>query len=360
MLKGLFLDPRSWKIDFQSSPFWKPEQYGVKIDLHPNAFNISNTGVNEDYKFVLCSEVWEIPLRKTLQYLRNKGLKIFLIAREPFKTDILKDAMFSYDKFLYNNEYYFKPDAVFAAGKAYADLWQGKVETVITGYPRFDYYVAKEKWRSRDDICKQYGIDKSKKIIYFPSYPPYHYKKEGGKDILIDLFKEQEDTISALEEFSNKHKEYQVIIKIHPVAWKLYSKNKSSKDVSGLMKKYLLNPQPHIKVIGDERMSGTIAKELLTISDTIVGFTSTMLLEAAMINKSCIHILFGKTQELKEQGIPQYYRYLPTAVDKDSLNIMLLDKTLNQVPAHVVEDYFYKIDGKACERICKAIIEKTQ
>ena len=73
MLNGLFLDPRIWKIDFTTSPFWKPNDFGVNIDLHPNAFNIPNIGVDKKYKFAIATEVWELSMQKTLEYLRNKG-----------------------------------------------------------------------------------------------------------------------------------------------------------------------------------------------------------------------------------------------------------------------------------------------
>ena len=86
MIHGLFPDPRSWKIDITSSPFWNPEKYGLKIDLHQGAFNIPKIGIDKKYKFIIATEVWEILMRKSLEYLRNKELKVFLVPREPFKT----------------------------------------------------------------------------------------------------------------------------------------------------------------------------------------------------------------------------------------------------------------------------------
>jgi len=221
MIHGLFLDSRAWKIDFTSSSFWDPKKYGVQIDLHPNPINIPKLGIDKKYKFVIATEIWEISARKALQYLRDRGLKVFLAAREPFKTSILKDAMFFHKQFLWNEEYYFKPDMVLAAGQAYAELWEDKAEVCVTGYPRFDYYVDRSRWKSNEDFKKDHGITPNKFIIFFPSYPPYHYKKVDGKDTMIDLFDAREETLAALRDFSKEnHIKYQTIVKIHPASMK--------------------------------------------------------------------------------------------------------------------------------------------
>jgi len=53
VLRGLFLDPRTWKIDYLASPFWNPEKFGIEIDLHPDAFNIPSQGLKKKYDFVI-------------------------------------------------------------------------------------------------------------------------------------------------------------------------------------------------------------------------------------------------------------------------------------------------------------------
>jgi len=352
MIYGLFMDPRSWDIDFKSSKFWAPEKYGVKIDVCPDAFNIPKKGIDPKYKFVITSEVWEIPMRKALDYARAKGVKVFLAPREPFKTDVLRDAMFSHSKFLYNNEYYFSPDLILAAGKGYADLWQGKADTIVTGYPRFDYYVDQEDWPTKAKIAKEYGLDINKKWVFFPSYPPYHYQKVNGKDVLTDLAAAREETLFALLEFAKKHEEYQIVAKIHPSSMKPYLKGTGRGDeVSGLLKLYYKKPSKHMVVIGDIRSTGIIAKGILVNSDAVCGFTSTMLLEAAMINKPALHLLFGKTSCIK--GVPEYAKYIPTAYNATEMADFLYNPFAVENP--MIEKYFYHIDGRACKRMCEAI-----
>lgn len=357
MADGLFLDPRAWAIDIQASPFWNPKKFGVNIALYPSAFHIPQAGIHPKYKFAITTEVWEIPMRKALEYLRSKGIKIFLMPREPFKTEILKDAMFSYERFLHNGEYYFTPDAILSPSQAYADLWKDKAKSHITGYTRFDYYVNKSAWRTKQQVAEEYGLKANKKWIFFPSYPPYHYKKVDGKDVMVDLFDAREETIQALKEFSDKHKDYQIVIKIHPASMKPFRKGTGNgKEVAGLLKYYYKHPTDNIKVIGDNRQSGLIAKELLINSDIICGFTSTMLLEAGLLKKPVVHVLFNNTKDLG--GIPEYAKHIPVAYNKAELHTLL--KSPKAVNNPMIEKYLYKVDGKTCERICEAIKQEIK
>lgn len=355
MIQGLFLDPRSWKIDITQSPYWEPEKYGVKIDLYPDAFNIPSRGVSCKYKFAIASEVWEIPMRKALKYLRSNGVKIFLLAREPLKSKIFEDAMFSYQRFYWDGEYYFKPDAVFAAGQAYSDLWKDIARTYVTGYTRFDYYVDDKCWMPKKEAAKKYGLDANKQWIFFPDYPPYHYSKVNGKDTMVDLFDVRENTLVALEQFATLNKSYQVVVKIHPASMKPFKKGTGKgNEVSGKLLERYKEPTPAMSVVGDTRNSGLEAKELLTNADVVCGFTSTMLLEAAIIGKPAIHILFGDSGELR--GIPEYAKYIPTAHNEISLfGLLNTPKHLYPRSTEMTEKYLHKIDGLCCKRICKSI-----
>lgn len=360
-MRGMFLDPRSWKIDFLSSPLWAPSKFGVNINLYPDAFNIAKERRDvSKYSFALATEVWEIPMRKTLDYLRSKGLKVFLIPREPFKTGVHKDGMFGYNKFLYNNEYYFTPDLVLSPGQAYSDLWEGRAKTKLVGHPRCDFYMAPGQWPSRDTIAKKHGLDPDKKTIFFPSYPPYYYKKVDGKDTMQDIFEERETTIAALEEFTRKNKEYQAVIKIHPMSFKCFKKGSGSgKEVSGLLKRYYTKPEPHIRVIGDIRTSGMESKELLIFADIVIGFTSTMLLEAALVDKSTVHVLFGKTAQI--EGLPEYADFMPTAYNSVELQDILAESSKqDSVRTKGLVNKYIQTGTDTCKKICEAIKQEMK
>jgi hypothetical protein len=357
MIKGLFLDPRSWEIDFRISEFWNPQKYGLDIQPYPDAFNIykKKRVINKDIKFVLTSEVWEKIMRDTLNCIRKQGIKVFLIAREPIKYGDLIDAMFNCEKYNFGGQYYFTPDVVLAAGEKYSKLWENKTKVYITGYPRWDWYISNNK-PTKHEVFKRYGLDNNKKVIFFPSYPPYHYKKQGNKDTMVDLYSAREDTLKTISNFTKLHSQYQFVAKIHPMSMKCYLKKIGRGDeVSGLLKKYYKTPTDYFKVIGDNRMKGNISKEILLHSDLVVGYNSTMLLEAAVLGKPVIQVMFGDCANLYSP----YNNTFLTAYNDIEL-VDLLEKYSQGMlsfgsASKDARSYLHDIDGLSCKRICEVI-----
>jgi hypothetical protein len=358
-LKGLFLDPRIWKIDYQSSPFWNPEKYGIEIDLHSNAFEIPETGIDKKYDFVIATEVWEIPIRKTLEFLRNKGLKVILVPREVAPGRSHHGTMFADPHFYHNGMYYFTPDIVLAPGQRYYDVWEGRAKREIIGYPRLDICLRPDLWRTRGEILKRHGLE-DKKIVFFPSYPPYHVQtKEDGSTELIQLDDDLENTMVGLEEFAVNHKdEVQVVTKIHPSAQKCFNKKMGpGGEVAGTLKKYYKNPTPYMKVIGDVRNDSSIAREMIIIADVVVGYTSMMLLEAIVMNKPVVHLKFEQCRGLYQAM--DFSEEIKTAYDKSEM-IPAITEAINTDEylireSKLLEYCLHKVDGKFCERLCKEI-----
>jgi hypothetical protein len=358
-LKGLFLDPRIWKIDYKSSPAWKPEKHGIEIDLHPNAFKIPETGINKKYDFVITTECWEKPIRKTLKFLQNKGLKVILVPREIAPGKSHHGTMFSDPHFYDNGEYYFKPDIVLAPGQRYYDVWEGRANRKIIGYPRFDICLRPDLWKTRKEILNRHRLE-DKKIVFFPSYPPYHVQtKDDGSTEMIYLNDDLEETMKGLEEFALKHKdEVQVVTKIHPSAQKCFDKGMGpGGEVSGTLKKYYKNPTPYMKVIGDIRNDSSVAREMIVIADAVIGYTSMMLLEAIIMNKSVIHTKFDQCRGLYQAM--DFSEEIKTIYDKSEMEFAIrgaLDTNDYIVKnSKLVEYCLYKVDGKFCKRLCKEI-----
>lgn len=359
-LKGLFLDPRTWKIDYLSSPFWKPEKHGIKIDLHPNAFKIPKHGLKGNYDFVLCCEVWEKKIRKTLKYLKNKGLKIILVPREIAPGESHHGTMFSDPHFYDDGEYYFTPDMVLAPGQRYYDVWDGRAERKIIGYPRFDICLRPDLWKPRKKILKRHGVE-NKKIVFFPSYPPYHVQtKKDGSTELIRLDEDLQDTMKGLEEFAIKHKnEIQVVTKIHPSAQKCYNKKMGpGGEVSGILEKYYKSPTNYMKVVGDVRNDSSISREMIIIADVVVGYTSMMLLEAIVMNKPILHLKFKQCNGLYQAM--DFSEEMATVYRKEDMcsaieEALCGDDEYLVKNSRILEYCLYKIDGKFCERLCNEI-----
>lgn len=360
MINGIFLDPRIWKIDYLTNPFWKPNLFGINIDVHLDAFNIPKIGIDPKYKFAIVTELWEIPMRKTLSYLRKKGIKIFLVPREISKTKAHQGIMFFEEKFNYNGEYFFTPDYIFAPGQQYSSVWDGKeIPKKIIGYPRYEVYLKPELLRTKAEARKRHGIDQNKKIIFFPSYPAIYIQTVNNKNIYTFLDKDLENTMYQLEQYAiNNQKEVQVIVKLHPYSQKCYDKKTGSgKEVFGLLKKYYESPSSYLKVIGDSRLDSTISRDMIISTDFVVGSISMMMLEAALTNKPMFNIRLE--QECKLNDMISYENNMITAYKPDdiiiNLNNMILHPDKYKVDTSFVNHYLYKVDGKFCERLCNEI-----
>jgi len=89
----------------------------------------------------------------------------------------------------------------------------------------------------------------------------------------------------------------------------------------------------------------------LLAADMVVGFNSTMLLEALALNKPTLHMLLGNTADTK---FIAYKDYIPTAyTEQEALDFINSPYTTDD--KRLVDDYLCGADGKSCERICKII-----
>ena len=174
---------------------------------------------------------------------------------------------------------------------------------------------------------------------------------------MIDLFDARENTIKALKEFATKNEEYQIVIKIHPSSMKPFKKGTGrGNEVAGLLKTHLKQPNDTISVVGDVRNKGNIAKELLACSDLVVGYNSTMLLEASLLGKPVIQAIIGNCSKAQNPYVDTFYivcseNDLISALKKYDQGF---DFTSDKA-SKMVNSFMYEVDGGACERICSAI-----
>lgn len=354
MIEGLFFDERMWNMDLVSSHRWNPEKYGVKIHLHKDHKKFE-TGVDKKYKFAIATEVWEEPMRDTLECLRNNGVKIFFLPRELMTHN--PDVFFNYDIHLYKGQHFFCPDVVLAPSKIYQNLWNQKTKAYLVGHPKLNYCLDYKP--NLENIRKKYTLS-TKKKIFFSSHPPSFYKKSKGKDNFIDIFMPREETLSVLEKIANDGNA-QVIVKIHPTTAKEIKKNINVESFRGIIKKYFNNSTENFKVFGDDRMYGNIGRELLVASDVVVGYTSTMLVEAAILKKSVVHTQHGVYRTVENR--PRYDLVFDTTFDSNSLHNKLVSLLNNPEENYDVNQLGIFVhgagDGNSCERICAAIKKET-
>jgi hypothetical protein len=361
MLHGIVLGKASWDVDVAYSKFWKPEKYGVsfsKVLARPDQLmKIKNAG---GHKFLVATDLWSVKTQDVLEYARKKlGLKIFFIPREAF--NYFEEFLFYDKRFLHKGKCYFNPDVVFAPGTMYEKQWSDKAKVYITGHPRFDYCLY-DNWVNRRDALKKFGLNKKKKIIFFPSYTIFTSKnldkdksfKDWGK-AFGDVFDEREMLLKTLLEFSESRNDIQVVVKLHPMSSAALKKKGITKDIEGITLKYLKNPTGNFKVIDGKKETRKVARDLLFVSNFVVGSNTTMLVEAAIVGKPVLRSMMDVSDNLiimpgydqiftQSRGVNETIEKLNEMIDNNGVGFMAtkLDK-------------YMETDGKSCERICNAI-----
>lgn len=349
IINGLYLDPRSWQIDCMVHQNWNTEKFGINIDLYSEQDQKLKKPLNKDYKFVIATEVWSPQAQEILKYFKQKyKLFVFLLPREQILAESYKKVIFKNDLCEHNGDYCFIPDIVLSPAKHYSAFWTGRATIKEIGHPKFDSYAV-NKIPDQKSILRRYKLKENLPIIYFPMYWDKHYQY-NGKVYYTDIGKDLEKTLSVLEKASQNN--FQIISKMHPTTQKLYNKNKYTAQPT--LKKYYNKLNNNMKIIKDERHNPDISREIMYISDLIVSFRSTMLLEATIIKKPVINIMFEQCSALK--GLPDFINHIKTITDEKMLLKEIMGKNYNYVvDRDVVGEYCGQIDGNFCQRMCAEI-----
>jgi len=260
-----------------------------------------------------------------------------------------------------------RADRVAVWGKFMADQMQAyqdyKPKNIITiGVPQFDYYLDKSRLVSRVEFCRQYNLDPTKKIILF-----------GSEGKLVPTEPEVVKIISDLIDNRELAADCQILIRPHFGYKKDYLKF-SKLEATGNVK-LDLNNNPSVGFRDEWDYSNEQMNNFLNTmyhSDVTVNTCSTLTLDAAVLQKPVILNMFDGYQKLPfyQSAARWYYSdYYSKLMEydaaleahnadelKESLNILL--KQPNLLAAQQVElakDFCYQVDGKAGQRLFRAI-----
>jgi hypothetical protein len=203
---------------------------------------------------------------------------------------------------------------------------------VVTGQPRYDILAKADEMSSRERIFKELNLSFDKKLVVWMTQTHEH-------DLSLC---ENKKNISAVYNAMKQLKNIQLVIKLHPNENKkapLYRKDKSFKPI----------------IVGRDFNT----YELLNACDLVITKYSTTGMEAVALNKPLIVLNLG--------GEPDRAEYVKEGValgvydEKDlkpTIEKLLKDASeLAKNREKFIEKYFYKIDGKATERVVDLIGE---
>jgi hypothetical protein len=222
----------------------------------------------------------------------------------------------------------------------------------VTGQPRFDLYVDAKNWKSFEDLGIRVLPDR--KIITFLSYELGAYlpieEFESGRLSWNEL---RSDTESVLIDHVNRGG-YQLLVKPHP--------QQPLADVAAMRER--LERTERVAGSAVVLPSGLDTRHLLANSDLVIGFQTTALLEALLLNRRVIYTCWGEAYGACKHQLLPYEAHpdaLHSARSREELDRLLqhpADASLQHPEAGrfaLFESYLGPSDGRATQRTLAAL-----
>jgi|GEM_PF-1139741 len=236
--------------------------------------------------------------------------------------------------FLDNN---LKPDYFLASGPAFGTIkkrCQAAENVIVTGLPRYDILASASKIYSKPEFLYRYNISSSHKIIHWSTQ--------------CHVLSDEENAANFAEIFGAMRylKDVTLVIKQHPAENERYT---------NLIQKYVADYG--ISAIIPPKDSDTY--EQLYVCDLMITKNSTTAIEAVALGKPVIILnLSGKPDivEYVNEGVALGV-YKPGCLLPAIENLLKNDSELGNKRKNYIENYLYKIDGKATERVVDIIVK---
>lgn len=242
------------------------------------------------------------------------------------------------------------------------DYPQGRIRVV--GFPKFDVYADRSNLLSRDDFCRTFNLDPSRKLILYA----------GAGDVLAPHDEEILTRFLRTIESGGIKGSPQVIVRPHP-------KYVYRAEVLPQASFWALD-RPGT-VVGTRAMDFEFTKgdvshlmNSLFHADLLVHTASTLGVEAAIFDKPTITIGYEEEPVLPALSTARYYRYehydrvLKTGGMKCARSFEDLARFTNEYlerpdldregRTKIVENNAYRIDGKAGARVAEAILRMVE
>ncbi|NQT46492.1 MAG: CDP-glycerol glycerophosphotransferase family protein [Candidatus Omnitrophica bacterium] len=282
--------------------------------------------------------------------LREEERTIVFAARQKGITSlVIQHGLLSEGTLFYTKRY---PDKIALWGKAGMDWLKrhgnSETEFIITGKPLHDlHYFRKDYKKRREDLLSKIGADTGKDTILYLAA----CFKWGGDNLFYDVYDSPNAEYIALKPILDIARDFpdkQLVIKMHP-----------SDQIDPEALRQSLNDYSNIFVARDDDIGTLIDNSSLVITSCF----SSAALDAVILDKPLIALNLYKRKNLipfAENGVALTVTRaadLPQAV-KEIVNDKEIEKSFASNRQRFIEDYAYRVDGQATERVLKLIKEE--
>ncbi len=218
----------------------------------------------------------------------------------------------------------------------------------VIGQPRSDFFFHEERWPSRAEL----GLPEGKQVVVVFTYDADSYARSSTEANLERPWKPLRDHMhQAVLALALERPDIEVVIKAHP----------QQSELAEIAADVAAHPLPNLRLVTGAK-SGS---HLLVRADVIVGFQSTVMIEAMLTQKPVIYAGWGDAHHKHEAGLIPIHHSGGCAVphDRAQLDRMLrqaIDGQLAPTPEMTrarkafTDRYFFNADGQVSRRVLDA------
>jgi|GEM_PF-4487675 hypothetical protein len=199
----------------------------------------------------------------------------------------------------------------------------------VTGQPRTDIFIESRRQYSKKEMCKKLGIDSGKKLVVYASQP-------------FEDMSEQKIALTEVIE-SLKGLDAELVVKMHP--------DDDSSFYDNLLSE-----------LGSDAVATKEADlyTLLFCSDLVISISSTVMLEALIMDKPVIQLNLLENYAFFEDLEGRVFTKVTRKKDlgkavMNSLRSMATFRKMERQRKKFISEYYYKVDGKSTERFIKVM-----
>jgi len=218
-----------------------------------------------------------------------------------------------------------------------------KEKIVITGCPRFDRYIyinqnKNLKSKIKKLVYEQFGIKKDKKLIVLTtSHENLNYRLTSADETPWDVEKMFVCVLNSVKKIPNSF----LIIKLHPG------------DLNEAIPKQMIN---NLEIKNVTVIENYNIENLLIASDCVITTNSGTGLEAMIVEKPVIQLIFKKFSTLFSYSYDSVYKIFNCNDLRSTMqNVFNNPEKLKQNQKKFLKEYIYKLDGLSTKRVYNLI-----
>jgi len=217
----------------------------------------------------------------------------------------------------------------------------------VIGQPRSDFFFHPERWPSKSSL----GVRDGKQLLVAFTYDANAYIHSTDPRPWQSM---RDELHAALRELARERPDVDVVVKAHP----------QQADLPGLVAEFAADPVPNLTL-----MSGAkTGSHLLVHADAIVGFQSTVMIEAMLTRKPVVYAGWGALHDQHRASLLPIPGSGAVSVPTDRADFArlmraALDGELATTPEQqrarrlFADRYFFGADGSVAQRVLAAAAE---